>query len=192
MLRILTKPSKFNRGEPYYFLLRKQDYPCLDASEKTAPLRTRDDANALASRLAALAARRHTEHARENRFHRLQKMLRHAWNSVPFNLLVLALIVSNFAFTVMQLENKDQDMQPFYENVDLAYTIIFAVGVTHTAQCTITRVRLHDLAFVSQRKLSWHDAVEQKGMMRCAVWSKKTAHNSLSRPRVWGAEGGGD
>jgi hypothetical protein len=160
MLRILTKPSKFNRGEPYYFLLREQDFPCLDASEKTAPLRTRDDANALASRLAALAARRHMEHARENRFHRLQKILRHAWNSVSFNLLVLALIVSNFAFTVMQLENKDPDMQPFYENVDLAYTIIFAVGVTHTAQCTITRARLHALAFVSSCR----------GMMR---WSKK-------------------
>jgi hypothetical protein len=27
-----------------------------------------------------------------------------------------------------QLENKDPDRQPFFENVDLAYTIIFAIG----------------------------------------------------------------
>ena len=27
-----------------------------------------------------------------------------------------------------QLENKDPEKQPFYEQVDLAYTIIFALG----------------------------------------------------------------
>ncbi len=139
MLRILTKPSKFNRGEPYYFLLCTQDYPCLDASERVARLRTRDDADALAGRLASLAARRHAEHARENRFRRLQKALRHGWNSVPFNLLVLALIVSNFAFTVLQLENTDPDLQAFYEEVDLAYTVIFALGEPPCARCCAHR-----------------------------------------------------
>ncbi len=73
---ILTKLSKFNRGEAYYFLLRKQDYPCIDADGSSAPLRTGDDADALASRIASHAARRHAEHARENRFRRLQKSLR--------------------------------------------------------------------------------------------------------------------
>ena len=54
--------------------------------------------------------------------------MRHWWNSVLFNFLLLVLIVSNFAFSVMQLENKDPDMQPFFENVDFVYTIIFAIG----------------------------------------------------------------
>jgi hypothetical protein len=128
ILRILTKPNEFNRGEPYYFLLRQQQCPCVDGDGSPVPLKSRADATLLADRLAALAKRRHTEHARENRFLRLQKRLRQWWNSVPFNLLVLALIVSNFAFTVLQLENQDSDMQTFYENVDLAYTIIFTIG----------------------------------------------------------------
>jgi hypothetical protein len=138
VLRIMTKPSKFNRGEPYYFLLRQQDCPCLDASESTTPLRTREDADALIARLATLAKCRHTEHAREYRFRRLQKRLRRWWNSVPFNLVVLVLIVSNFAFTVMQLENTDPDMQPFYENVDLAYTVLFTAGA-HPAHSACTQ-----------------------------------------------------
>ncbi len=129
ILRILTKPGRFNHGEPYYFILHEQDCPCVDAEGQTTPLRTRDDAEALTSRLASLAARRRTEHARENRFDSMQKNLRRVWDSVAFNLLVLVLIASNFAFSVMQLENKDPDMQPFYENVDFTYTIIFAVGV---------------------------------------------------------------
>jgi hypothetical protein len=153
MLRILTKPNKFNCGEPYYFLLPKQDYPCLDTSQNTMPLRTRSDAEALANHLAALAGRRHTEHARENRFLRLQKLLRHGWNSMPFNLLVLALIVSNFAFTVMQLENTDPDMQPFYEDVDLAYTVIFTVGAPSSrARCAQSaRTHMRKIAHASDR-----------------------------------------
>jgi hypothetical protein len=129
VLRILTKPGYFNRGEPYYFLLRKQDCPCVDTEDHSMPLHTRADAEALASRLASLAARRHTEHARDNRFDSLQKKLCRAWNSVAFNLLVLVLIASNFAFTVLQLENKDPNMQSFYEDVDFSYTVIFAIGI---------------------------------------------------------------
>jgi hypothetical protein len=79
ILRILTKPSKFNRGEPFHFLLPPQDLPCLDAEGGAAPLRARADAEALAGRLSALAARRRAEHARENRFRRLQKLLRAGW-----------------------------------------------------------------------------------------------------------------
>ena len=131
VLRILTKPGQFNRGEPYYFLLRKQDCPCVDTEDHSMPLHTRADAEGLASRIASLAARRHTEHAREHRFDSLQKKLCRAWNSVAFNLLVLVLIASNFAFTVLQLENKDPNMQSFYEDVDFAYTIVFAVGILY-------------------------------------------------------------
>ena len=149
VLRILTKPSKFNRGEPCYFLRGKQDYKSIDA-DGTAPLRTRADAEALANRISLLAARRHAEHARENRFLRLQKNLRHVWDSVPFNLFVLALIVSNFAFTVLQLENTDPALQTFYENVDLAYTVIFAVGAsepspTRACKCAPTCCNLEGM-----------------------------------------------
>ena len=126
ILRILTKPSKFNRGEPYYFLLCQQDYPCIDADLE--PLCTRADAGALANRLASLAAQWRTVHARENRFNHLQTIMRDGWNSVLFNMLVLVLIISNFGFTVIQLENKDPDMQHFYEDIDLAFTTIFAIG----------------------------------------------------------------
>jgi hypothetical protein len=148
ILRILTKPAKFNRGEPYYFLLRTQDYPCIEADGDAAPLHTRADAEALASRVASLAARRRTEHARENRFRRLQKILCHAWNSIPFNILLLFLIVSNFVFTVMQLENKDPDMQPFYENVDLAYTVIFSVGASTSFQSIHIHAGAHAISHV--------------------------------------------
>jgi hypothetical protein len=129
ILRILTKPGQFNRGEPYYFLLHKQHCPCIDAEDHSVPLHTRADADVLASRITSLAARRYTEHAREHRFDSLQKKLCRAWNSIAFNLLVLVLIASNFAFTVLQLENKDPSMQRFYENVDFSYTVIFAIGI---------------------------------------------------------------
>jgi hypothetical protein len=81
ILRIATKPGGFNRGQPYYFLLRQQDHHCLEATAAAAagdgvaarrPLRDRADAEALAARLDALAARRRGEHARETRFLRLQ------------------------------------------------------------------------------------------------------------------------
>jgi hypothetical protein len=127
ILRIATAPAGFNHGQTYHFILRKQDYPCVD-SEEAVPLRNRAEAEALAARLAALAARRRAESARETRFLRLQRRLRRAWDSIPFNVALLVLIVSNFAFTVEQLQNTDPERQPFFERVDLAYTAIFALG----------------------------------------------------------------
>jgi hypothetical protein len=81
ILRITTKPGGFNNGRTYYFLLRQQDHHCLEAPATAAgdgggaarrPLRDRADAEALAARLGALAARRRGEHSRETRFLRLQ------------------------------------------------------------------------------------------------------------------------
>jgi hypothetical protein len=103
MLRITTKRSGFNRGQEYYFLLRKQDHPSVDAEGGTAALRSRADVEGLAETLAELAARRRGEHVSETRFLRLQGRLRRTWDSIPFNLAVLALIVSNFVFTVAQV-----------------------------------------------------------------------------------------
>jgi hypothetical protein len=73
ILRISTRPEGFNRGQSYYFLLRAQDFPCLDESAPV-PLRTHADADALAARLTAAVARRRGEHARETRFLRLQEL----------------------------------------------------------------------------------------------------------------------
>jgi hypothetical protein len=93
-----------------------------------------DDRNQLESvfkKLSALARRRKAAYRREHRFQLLQESLQAVWNSIPFNACVLVLIVSNFAFTVQQLENKDPSKQPFYETIDLAYTIIFSAGNPH-------------------------------------------------------------
>ena len=127
ILSISTAPAGFNHGQTYHFLLRKQDYSCTDGDDDI-PLRSSADAEALTARLAALAARRRAESARETRFLRLQRRLRLAWNSIPFNLAVLVLIISNFVFTVEQLQNADTARQPFFERVDLIYTIVFALG----------------------------------------------------------------
>jgi hypothetical protein len=108
ILRIATQPSGFNCGQSYYFLLRQQDHPCIDgedASRGVAPLRTPDHVAALGSRLEALVARRRGEHARETWFHRLQQRLHGAWDSIPFNVAVLLLILSNFVFTVGQVSH---------------------------------------------------------------------------------------
>jgi hypothetical protein len=79
ILKISTKPGGFNRGQAYHFLLLHQDHPWLDAgpggdggAAARRPLRGGADAEALAARLDALAARRRGEHARETRFLRLQ------------------------------------------------------------------------------------------------------------------------
>jgi hypothetical protein len=79
-------------------------------------------------KLEGLADRRRGAFQREHRFQLLQEKLQAVWDSFPFNLLVLLLISSNFVFTVLQLENKDPARQPFFEAVDLAYTIIFTAG----------------------------------------------------------------
>jgi hypothetical protein len=62
------------------------------------------------------------------RFLRLQRRLRRAWDSYPFNIAVLVLIVSNFVFTMEQLQNTDFARHPIFEHIDLAYTLIFTLG----------------------------------------------------------------
>ena len=44
-------------------------------------------------------------------------------------LLLLFLIVSNFVFTVQDMENKDPDWVGFYSNAELAYTVLFSIGL---------------------------------------------------------------
>jgi hypothetical protein len=67
-------------------------------------------------------ARRQIELARETQFLRL---------CYPFNIAVLMPIVSNFDFTVEQLQNTDPARRPrhsIFEHIDLAYTLIFTLG----------------------------------------------------------------
>ena len=102
VLRISTIAAGFNHGQDYYFLVRKDGHRLLDAGGGEVPA-TGDDAGKLSRWLAALAERRRGEHASETLFLRMQQRLQAVWDSLPFNMGVLVLIVSNFVFTVEQV-----------------------------------------------------------------------------------------
>jgi hypothetical protein len=140
-LKITTsQKSAFHRGRPFYFMVKKDSWntttPPKKSKEKdNAKSKEKDNAqehtrhlHKVCRKLKVLADKRKRIYARENRFQLLQETLQAMWDSIPFNILVLLLIVSNFVFTVLQLENKDPSQQPFYETVDLVYTIIFCAG----------------------------------------------------------------
>ncbi len=160
ILRIRTKLVGFNRGNPYYFMLKKdatslkggvgrKDAASLERKERFLPtaamMRARPlpgrpgrrdsttlihehNSGEVAKMLAKLAFKRKVDFSRETRFIRLQAFLQEIWNSLPFNMVVLLLIVSNFIFTVQQLENNDPGRQRFFETVDMAYTVLFSIG----------------------------------------------------------------
>ncbi len=148
-LRITTKISGFNRGRPYYFMIRKDSFRSLkkpagqndqdltklqdDTVAKKQKQKIQDDSEKndlqrVCRELGILAARRQVTFKREHRFQLFQEKLKEIWNSIAFNICVLLLIGSNFAFTVEQLENKDPSRQSFFETVDLTYTVIFCAG----------------------------------------------------------------
>jgi hypothetical protein len=142
ILRIVTDPEGFNRGYPYYFLLKKDTYNSwtgtLDWKQarrnwhvniaKTKLVSKSPQNEKVVRKLKKLALKRRLESKRESRFLRLQAYLQSIWNSKRFNIIVLFLIVSNFVFTVQQLENTDPARQRYFEKIDLAYTIIFSCG----------------------------------------------------------------
>jgi hypothetical protein len=144
VLRIVTDPEGFNRGAPYYFVLRKgtlktwkgtlhwkqaregltrtlSHWQLRRSAANRASARPLDQT--VAKKLRTLAARRRRDAERETRFLRLQARLQEVWDSVPFNLAVLFLIVSNFVFTVQQLENRDPARQRYFEVVDLTSSV---------------------------------------------------------------------
>jgi hypothetical protein len=131
ILRITANPSGFNRGIPFFFLVKNKKPIRLVKTwtelEKDV-LQKQGGLIKLANQLSTLATKRRTDHKRETRFLRFQQALQCVWDSMAFNLVVLGLIVSNFIFTVQQLENNDPGQQRYFENVDLAYTIIFTIG----------------------------------------------------------------
>jgi hypothetical protein len=101
LLRISTSPGGFNHGQTYHFLVRRDNHRQLDKSSEE--LLVSDDSGRLVQCIATLAERRRREHASETRFARMQQRLQAVWDSVPFNVAVLALITSNFVFTVEQV-----------------------------------------------------------------------------------------
>jgi hypothetical protein len=102
LLRISTSPGGFNHGQTYHLLVRRDGHRQLDKSGEEVPAAS-DDADWLARCISALAERRRREHASETRFARMQQRLQAVWDSVPFNVAVLALITSNFVITVEQV-----------------------------------------------------------------------------------------
>jgi hypothetical protein len=128
ILRIITHPTGFNRGIAFYFLVKKDPISAVKSRMDLENAVLESRLTELAKQLSHLAAKRRADHRRETRFRRFQHALQYVWDSTAFNLVVLGLIVSNFIFTVQQLENNDPGRQRFFESVDLAYTIIFTIG----------------------------------------------------------------
>jgi hypothetical protein len=142
-LKIETKEKGFNAGRWFYFMIKGETFRTSkkkrstkdgearfgsNSGNKDANFVAKDELKFVKRELSRLADKRKVSFNREHRFQLLQETLQAAWNSIPFNLCVLLLIVSNFIFTVRQLENTDPSQQPFYERVDLIYTIIFSAG----------------------------------------------------------------
>jgi hypothetical protein len=95
VLRIITKPNGFNRGAPYYLAPNLESVAHVRGSAETGPAKYEEgNAEQLCDTLRRLAERRRTDFERSTRFVRLQASLQRVWNSLPFNLLVLALILS--------------------------------------------------------------------------------------------------
>jgi hypothetical protein len=149
LIRIVTDPEGFNRGIPYYFVVKNDSYRSwkgtLDWKQARSGFKRtlsnwqqKQHSEAysskkkldvkVAGKLKKLATNRRLEVKRETRFLRFQAFLQYIWNSKRFNLILLFLIVSNFVFTVQQLENTDPSRQRYFETIDLAYTIIFSIG----------------------------------------------------------------
>jgi hypothetical protein len=152
-LKISTVKKKhgFNGGRPFYFMVKNNSYRslkrmsvALDSNKKSGALQTvlsrvsrkdsagnknETDLERVLRELQTLTTSRQLAFKRLHRFRRLQGKLQEIWDSVPFNVCLLFLIVSNFVFTVQQLENKDPSMQSYFERIDLVYTIFFCFGI---------------------------------------------------------------
>jgi hypothetical protein len=145
-LKITTTKEKngFNGGRPYYFMIKNDTYRSLkkqpeggesdpksaspEISIKTSSHDKQTDLQRVYGKLQKLITKRRKAFIREHGFQLLQGKLQEIWDSIAFNILVLILIVSNFIFTVQQLENKDPSLQRYFETIDLAYTVIFCIG----------------------------------------------------------------
>ncbi len=144
LVRIVTHPEGFNRGHPFYFLLRKDSFLHWKKQRNSRSLlnlpsagmqgrandatKNEQDDQRFVRKVKKLAAARSKEVKRKTWFLRFQKFLQRILDSRVFTMVVLALLISNFVFTVQQLENDDPSRQPYFERIDLAYTIVFSIG----------------------------------------------------------------
>jgi len=109
-------------------MLKKQDYPFLDGKIlDKLPLHAERDCDILATELKQMSRVCRAETKSITNFKLIQKNILYAFQSIPLRLAMLFLIVSNFVFTVMDLEHKDPEQDAFYSNVELGYTIIFSI-----------------------------------------------------------------
>jgi hypothetical protein len=120
-LRITTTPQGFNDGRPYYF--RFGSY--FDSSNHEKHL-----IEELAVEIRNLSEKQRQSVAFQVRVQRGQAALQRVWQSTAFNLVVLALIISNFIFTVRGMESTNPDDDAFFERIDLIYTVLFALGAS--------------------------------------------------------------
>ncbi len=128
ILRITTQHNGFNDGQPYYFS-QIEDLRIVGTEARRSSIGDeRGGIDLVEEHISRLSHAYKKVFAIETRFQRLQTGLRRTWNSFPFNMIILALIISNFIFTVKGMENTDPAADSFYERLDLIYTIIFAVG----------------------------------------------------------------
>ncbi len=118
-LRITTAPEGFNDGRPYYFLFGS-DFVSNDPAKPSI--------EEFAREIRELSETQKQSAAFQVRLRRFQAALQSVWQSTAFNLVVLALIVSNFVFTVRGMESTNPDDDGFFERVDLIYTLFFALG----------------------------------------------------------------
>jgi hypothetical protein len=105
-------------------------------------------------RLSTLAEIRKMVYKSEHRFQLIQENLQTIWDSFAFNICVLILIVSNFIFTVQQLENKDPSKQAFYETIDLVYTTFFSAGNARARPCPVNTSAMHSCTVPISRDFS--------------------------------------
>ena len=72
-----------------------------------------------------------------------QARLQKVWDSNYFHVATLALIVSNFVFTIKGMENKNPKLVDLYERIDTIYTVLFAAGAgRHRPTRTAAAIRL--------------------------------------------------
>ncbi len=134
ILRITTKHGGFNEGQPYYFShIQELRTTGSDARHTSIGDEPHSVIDVVEGHISKLSHAYKQVFAIETRFQRLQAGLRSTWNSLPFNMIILALIVSNFIFTVKGMENTDPANDGFYERLDLIYTIIFSIGPSSTS-----------------------------------------------------------
>ena len=115
-LRITTIPEGLNDGWPYYFLFgQTNESSASDVAKRNESLKK------VADEITKLAKAQKQSVALKVRFRRFQAALQTVWQSLAFNIAIMILIVSNFAFTVRGMGIDDPDDLAFFEQAGLCH-----------------------------------------------------------------------